>query len=98
MDGADPARPEPIGRLTGAHEERRVAGSGRLGIGTLACALCDAPVALAAGRVSPGAALACPFCGHAGAVRDFLSLAAPSRPARVVVHVGRRAALAAPDG
>jgi hypothetical protein len=29
----------------------------------------------------------CPVCDHAGAVRDFLSLAAPSRPARVRVVI-----------
>jgi hypothetical protein len=31
--------------------------------------------------------LACPECSHAGAVRDFLSLAPPTRPARVAVRV-----------
>jgi len=31
--------------------------------------------------------IACGFCGHAGAVRDFLSLAEPTRPTRVVVRV-----------
>jgi hypothetical protein len=31
--------------------------------------------------------IACGFCRHAGAVRDFLSLAEPTRPARVVVRV-----------
>jgi hypothetical protein len=35
--------------------------------------------------------MGCPFCRHDGAVRDFLSLAAPSRPARVEVRVVRRA-------
>ena len=30
---------------------------------------------------------ACPFCEHGGAVRDFLSLADPARPARVAVRV-----------
>ena len=63
----------------------------RLGTGTLACPHCDAPVALAAGGVSPADRLACPFCHHGGAVRDFLSLADPSRPARVVVQVRLRA-------
>jgi hypothetical protein len=31
--------------------------------------------------------MACPFCAHAGAVRAFLSLEPPTRPARVVVRV-----------
>jgi hypothetical protein len=37
--------------------------------------------------MSPADPLACPYCGRDGVVRDFLSLAAPSRPARVVVRV-----------
>ena len=80
---------EPIGRLSGIEEERRVARSTRLATGTLACPRCDAPVALA-GPVAPAAPLRCPFCLHAGAVRDFLSLAAPPRPARVEVRVVAR--------
>ena len=70
-------------------EERR-ARSGHLATGTLACPLCDAPVALATGFAGPADALGCPYCDHSGAVRDFLSLAAPSRPARVAVRVIRR--------
>ena len=31
--------------------------------------------------------LSCGYCSHAGAVRDFLSLAEPTRPTRVVVRV-----------
>lgn len=76
-----------MGRPTGAQEEHRLARSSRLGAGTLACPRCDVPVALAAGPVSPAAPLGCPYCGHAGAVRDFLSLSTPSRPARVEVRV-----------
>jgi hypothetical protein len=68
------------------HEERR-SHSGRLATGTLACPLCDAPVALALGFASPADRLGCPYCDHTGAVRDFLSLAQPSRPARVTVRV-----------
>ena len=67
-------------------EERRTR-SGHLASGTLACPLCDAPVALAFGFAGPGDALGCPYCAHTGAVRDFLSLEAPSRPARVAVRV-----------
>src|SRR3954465_12816786 len=70
-------------------KERRTAAATRLGGGTLACPRCDAPVALA-GPVAPADALRCPFCAHAAPVRDFLSLAAPSRPARVEVRVVSR--------
>lgn len=86
FDGSDPIRPD----LSGTQEERRIAPAGRLGTGTLACPHCDAPVALAAGPAAPADPLGCPFCGHAAALRDFLSLAAPSRPARVEVRVIER--------
>lgn len=91
IGGAGPSH--PVGRLAGAHEDRKLRRSLRLGSGTLACPRCDVPVALAAGRASPAEPLACPFCGHAGAVREFLSLESPSRPAHVEVRVvqpGRR--------
>jgi hypothetical protein len=81
---------EPITRLGGVEEERRAARSGRLATGTLACPRCDAPVALAA-PTAPATRLACPFCNHAGALRDFLSLGEPTRPARVRVSVVHRA-------
>jgi len=88
MDDSDPLRSEPITRAGAAHEkQRRTARSGRLGTGTLACGRCDAPVALAGGPVSPTDPLSCPFCSHRGPVREFLSLATPSRPARVEVRV-----------
>ena len=90
IDGSDPVGPDLFGRRAVAHEERRVAPSGRLATGTLACPDCDAPVALAAGSASPADPLGCPFCGHAAAVRDFLSLASPSRPARVAVTIVQR--------
>jgi hypothetical protein len=79
--------PEPLGRLSGPQELRKVQRTSRLAVGTLACPACDAPVAPAPGRWSPAAPIACPYCGHDGAVRDFLSLAAPTRPARVEVRV-----------
>ena len=72
-----------------AHEELRLGRSSRLATGTLACPSCDAPVALTDGPVSPADALGCPYCGQAGAVRDFLSLSSPSRPARVEVRLRR---------
>jgi uncharacterized paraquat-inducible protein A len=77
--------PEPERPAAHLHEHRRVAAAGRLGTGTLACPRCDAPVAL--GRAAPSEQIGCPFCSHTGAVRDFLSLAGPPRPARVAVLV-----------
>jgi hypothetical protein len=93
IDGSDPVDFEPAGSGIRIHDERRTR-TARLGVGTLACPRCDAPVALA-GPLSPADPLGCPYCGQTGALRDFLSLAAPSRPARVVVKViaGRRRAM-----
>jgi hypothetical protein len=84
-DGSDPVRSEPVGDVAGAHEHRP-ATRGRLATGSLACPRCDAPVALR-GPAPPTAALDCPYCRHRAVVRDFLSLAQPTRPARVVVRV-----------
>jgi hypothetical protein len=86
IDGSDPLRPQSVGGRDGWQEERRSADPRRLGSGTLACPRCDAPVALVA-AVLPAEPLGCPFCGHAARVRDFLSLTAPTRPARVAVRV-----------
>ena len=65
-------------------EERRSATS-RVAAGSLACPGCDAPAPLA-GAAAPGDPVACGYCGRHGAVRDFLSLGAPTRPAHVVVR------------
>ena len=73
------------------HYEERHSRSDRLATGTIACPACDAPVALPRGHASPADLLGCPYCDHIAAVRDFLSLAAPARPARVVVRVIVRA-------
>jgi hypothetical protein len=81
--------------IEGFHEKRRADRSGRLGSGTLACPACDAPVALSPGPHSPAEPLACPYCDHAAAVRDFLSLAEPTRPTRVEVRIVHRARTAA---
>jgi hypothetical protein len=75
-----------VRRQPGWEEERRSLRAGHLATGTLACPACDAPV-LPVGVLTPGDPLGCPVCDHAGAVRDFLSLTAPARPARVVVRV-----------
>jgi hypothetical protein len=96
---SEPVRPDPVGRMSGTEEERRVERSTRMATGTLACPRCDAPIA-PAGPLAPADRLGCPYCLHRGAVRDFLSLAEPTRPARVevrVVHRARRALSAPPD-
>jgi hypothetical protein len=90
IDGSEPLRPEPITRLAGPHEERRVV-RGVLGVGTLACPSCDAPVAPAGAPLAPADPLSCPFCLREGRVRDFLSLSGPPRPARVEVRIVDRA-------
>jgi hypothetical protein len=82
--------PEPANRNAGAYEVRR-ARSTRLATGTLACPLCDAPVAIPGASLTPAEWLACPYCRHAGTAREFLSLAEPTRPARVAVRVVLRA-------
>jgi hypothetical protein len=86
IDGSEPLRPEPIGTVGGTHEERRNTRTSVLAAGTLACPECDAPV-FPSGPLRPSDALACPYCGRDGAVREFLSLGEPTRPARVVVRV-----------
>jgi len=88
IDGPEPVDADGVGGRIQIQDERRTR-STRLGVGTLACPRCDAPVALA-GPLSPVAVIACPFCGHGGPLREFLSLGAPTRPARVVVRVVER--------
>jgi len=92
-DSAGPAGPErkPAGAV---EEERRLARSGVLGVGTLACPHCDAPVTTGGRALSPARALFCPYCDHAAPLRDFLSLVPPTRPTRVVVRVAVRSAAA----
>ena len=90
IDGSETRGAEPVGRRGGVEEERRAGRSTHLATGTLACPRCDAPVALAGRRLSPSAALECPYCEHGGLLREFLSLEVPARPARVVVRVVER--------
>jgi hypothetical protein len=79
---------EPGARAQPAVEERRKATrSGVLGSGTLACGRCDAPVDPGVRPLSLTEPLVCPFCAARGPVRDFLSLATPTRAAHVVVRV-----------
>ena len=54
--------------------------------GTMACPGCDAPVSPPAGRSPLSAQVDCPYCGRGGAIRDFLSIDQPTRPAHVVLH------------
>ena len=56
-------------------------------VGTLACPQCDAPVSPGDRPLRPMEPVACPYCGHAGVVRDFLSLATPARPAYVEIRL-----------
>jgi len=86
VDGSDPVRTDPVGRVAGVEEERRLTRTSRLAAGTLACPQCDAPVALT-GVLTPTDALACSFCEHAGTVRDFLTLGEPSRHTHIEVRV-----------
>lgn len=77
----------PVGRVVRPQKRRELAVAGRLAEGTLACPACDAPMGPPAVALSPADGLDCGFCGHAGRVRDFLSLAEPTRPTRVNVRV-----------
>jgi hypothetical protein len=87
IEGAARGRTQPVERLAGRHERRKAGASWHLATGTLACPACDAPVLPVSGSVSPSDYLSCAFCRHEGALRDFLSLAEPTRPTRVEVYV-----------
>ena len=89
-EGSDPIGPEPVGGAARIEEERRVRRSSLLAEGTLACPACSAPVAPARKPMSIAERLSCPVCDHGAPVRDFLSLADPSRPARVALRLRRR--------
>jgi hypothetical protein len=96
IDDAEPIRSQPIESVGGLHEERWSARRWKLGTGTLACPACDAPVLPAAPSLSPSDSISCPVCFTPGAVREFLSLAEPTRPTRVSVHVVQRSPRRAP--
>lgn len=81
---------EPAGRRARAEDLRQDSHVGIMGIGTLACPRCDAPIAPGPRPMTPTDAIACPICAHGAPAREFLTLAAPSRPARVVVRLVRR--------
>jgi hypothetical protein len=80
------SREDPLPSDSGPREVRYRGRSNHLAVGTLACPRCDAPVAPTR-PLSPSDLIACPYCAHTEAVRAFLSLAPPTRPARVVVRV-----------
>jgi hypothetical protein len=88
----DVFRDEHVGRsdrdepVVGYEQLRPSSRVGVLDVGTLACARCDAPIALER-AVAPSELLSCPYCLHTGAVREFLTLGAPSRPAHVRVTI-----------
>lgn len=69
------------------HEERKATRTFLLAEGTLACPRCDAPVLPPGGRCGPADVLGCPYCFHAAAARDFLTLGEPTRPMHVNVMV-----------
>jgi hypothetical protein len=73
------------------YEERRATSSDRLCGGTLACDRCDVPIDPGSDPISLGQTLTCPYCRRRGPARDFLSLAEPTRPARVAVRISRPA-------
>jgi hypothetical protein len=83
---ADAGRSDRDEPAVGYEELRRASRAGTLDVGTLACARCDAPVALA-GAVAPSDPLSCPYCLHTAAVHEFLTLGEPTRPTRVVVTI-----------
>src|SRR4051794_26481799 len=58
----DPA--DPVRKLSGSEEIRRVARSSVLATGTLACPRCAAPVSPGPAPLSPAAPLGCPYCAH----------------------------------
>jgi hypothetical protein len=65
---------------------------GVIASGTIACPQCDAPVALGPDEVTVTETLTCPFCAQRGPVREFLSLAVPTRPTRVQIRLRIRTA------
>jgi hypothetical protein len=81
----EPARPGE--RFTGRHERRPAEDGWQVATGTLACPSCDVPVLPEPGGMAPSEPMTCAYCGHGALVREFLSLAEPTRPTRVAVRV-----------
>ena len=61
--------------------------NGAIAAGTIACARCDAPVAIGPDRVAVTEALTCPFCTGQRPVGEFRSLAVPTRLTRIQVRL-----------
>ena len=74
-------------KVAGRYERRRTQATWEMATGTLACPACDAPVLPSIAPMSPPDPIACGFCSHAGAVRDFLTLGEPTRSTHVAVRV-----------
>lgn len=55
---------EPAGRRARAEDLRQDSHVGIMGIGTLACPRCDAPIAPGPRPMTPTDAIACPICAH----------------------------------
>jgi hypothetical protein len=87
IERPNPEPVQPVERFSGRFEPRPAADVWRLATGTLACPSCDVPVLPSAGGMSPSDPLSCAWCGHDAPVRDFLSLAEPTRPTRVAVRL-----------
>ena len=85
-DGDHDLNRQPV---TVHYEQRRSTRADRLCGGTLACGGCDAPIDPGSAPISLRQILICPYCRRQGPARDFLSLASPSRPARVAVRLSR---------
>lgn len=78
--------------VAGLRELRKSRQTQVLSLATMACPSCDAPVSPGPAPLAPADPARCPFCAHAGAVRDFLTLGDPARPAVVEVRVTLRPA------
>jgi hypothetical protein len=70
-----------------SQRKRRADRNGVIASGTIACPRCDAPVAIGPEELTVTQPLTCPFCAQHGPVREFLSLAVPTRPTRVQVRL-----------
>jgi hypothetical protein len=84
FDPSDLGPRERRERLPGAEEERHRGSNWVVGPGALACPSCDLPLAPGP-SASLGDPTRCPYCGHGGPVRDFLSLGAGPIAGRVEV-------------
>ena len=87
---AGQGRRSDLRAVPGYEQEHRRIASQWIGVGTFACARCDAPVAVGESPVRPADTVRCPYCAHEAPARDFLTLGAPTRPARVQLRLRLR--------